>query len=53
LRSDFDVAIGILQSDPERARMVITHRFPLDEATQAFATAADKGTKSIKVQVQA
>ena len=53
LRSDFDVAIGILQSDPERARMVITHRFPLDELTQAFATAADKGTKSIKVQVQA
>ena len=53
LRSDFDVALGILQSDPERARMVITHRFPLDEATQAFATAADKGTKSIKVQVQA
>ena len=53
LRSDFDVAIGILQSDPERARMVITHRFPLDELTRAFATAADKGTKSIKVQVQA
>ena len=53
LHSDFDVALGILQSDPERARAVITHRFPLDEATQAFATAADKGTKSLKVQVQA
>jgi len=49
--SDFDVAIRILQSDPERARAVITHRFPLAEAGQAFATAADKGTKSLKVQV--
>ena len=53
LHSDFDVAIGILRSDPQRARAVITHRFPLDEAALAFATAADKGTKSLKVQVQA
>ncbi len=52
LHSDFELAIGILQSDPERARAVITHRFSLDEAAQAFATAADKGTKSVKVQVQ-
>ena len=53
LHSDFDVAISILQSETERARAFITHRFPLDEAAQAFATAADKGTKSLKVQVQA
>src|SRR5437867_8806885 len=51
LHSDFDVAIGILRSDPERARAVITHRFPLNEVAQAFATAADKGTKSLKVHV--
>jgi L-iditol 2-dehydrogenase len=51
LQSDFDVAIGILQSEAERARAVITHRFPLAEAGEAFATAADKGTKSLKVQV--
>ena len=50
--SDFDVALGILQSDPERARALITHRFPLEKAADAFATAADKGTKSVKVQVQ-
>jgi len=53
LHSDFDVALGILRSDPERARAIITHRLPLDDAAQAFATAADKGTKSLKVQVQA
>jgi 2-desacetyl-2-hydroxyethyl bacteriochlorophyllide A dehydrogenase len=49
--SDFDVALGILQSAPERARALITHRFPLDDAAKAFATAADKGTKSLKVHV--
>jgi 2-desacetyl-2-hydroxyethyl bacteriochlorophyllide A dehydrogenase len=50
-QSDFDVAMRILRSEPERARPVITHRFPLKEAGEAFATAADKGTKSLKVQV--
>lgn len=51
LHSDFDVALGILRDNPDRARAVITHRFPLAEAASAFATAADKSTKSLKVQV--
>jgi threonine dehydrogenase-like Zn-dependent dehydrogenase len=51
LRSDFDVALAILRSNPDRARALITHRFPLAEAAKAFATAADKSTKSLKVQV--
>jgi Threonine dehydrogenase and related Zn-dependent dehydrogenases len=51
LRSDFDVALGILRDNPDRARAIITHRFPLAEAAKAFATAADKSTKSLKVQV--
>ncbi len=50
-RSDFDVAMGILQSQPVRARALITHRFPLVEAAEAFRTAADKSSGSIKVQV--
>jgi threonine dehydrogenase-like Zn-dependent dehydrogenase len=50
--SDFDTALGILEAQPDKARAIITHRFPLDEATEAFATAADKGTGAIKVQVQ-
>ncbi len=49
--SDFDVAIRILQSDPGRARAVITHRFPLARAGDAFAAAADKSSGSLKVQV--
>lgn len=52
-RSDFDVALRILRSDPERARAVITHRFPLEDAMQAFAIAADKSSGSLKVQVHA
>lgn len=49
--SDFDVAMRIIQSDPDRARAVISHRFPLEEAAQAFAVAADKSSASLKVQV--
>ena len=51
-QSDFDVALGIIQADPERARAVVSHRFPLAEAAEAFRTAADKSTGSVKVQVQ-
>ena len=50
-RSDFEVALGILQSHGQQARSLITHRFPLAEAAQAFATAADKSTGSLKVQL--
>jgi threonine dehydrogenase-like Zn-dependent dehydrogenase len=51
LHSDFDVALAILRDNPDRTRAVITHRFPLAETATAFATAADKSTKSLKVQV--
>ena len=49
--SDFDVALRMIEADPERARGVISHRFPLGEADEAFRTAADKSTASLKVQV--
>lgn len=52
LRSDYDTALAILRDNTKRARSIISHRFPLAEAGQAFATAADKSTKSLKVQVQ-
>ncbi|HEY5638446.1 MAG TPA: alcohol dehydrogenase catalytic domain-containing protein [Dehalococcoidia bacterium] len=51
-QSDFDVALGIIAADPERARRVITHRFQLGEAGAAFAAAADKKQGSLKVHVQ-
>jgi len=50
-QSDFDAAIGILRADPERARALITHRIPLADTADAFTTAADKKSGSIKVQL--
>jgi len=52
MRSDFDVALQILAANPERARSIITHRFSLDEASEAFATASDKSSRCLKVQFQ-
>ncbi len=49
--SDFDVAMRMIEADPERARGILSHRFPLREADEAFRTAADKSTASVKVQV--
>lgn len=51
VRSDFDVALSLLKTHGGRARKLITHKFSLDEGAQAFATAADKSTRSLKVQV--
>jgi L-iditol 2-dehydrogenase len=48
---DFQTALAILKQHGERARAVITHRYPLADAAAAFATAADKSTKSLKVQI--
>ena len=49
--SDFDVALRIIGADPERARGIISHRFSLKDADEAFRAAADKSTASVKVQV--
>lgn len=51
-RADFDVALELLASQPERFRQLITHRFPLDQITRGFHTAADKRSGSIKVAIQ-
>jgi 2-desacetyl-2-hydroxyethyl bacteriochlorophyllide A dehydrogenase len=51
LQSDFDVALRILAAEPERARALITHRFPLEEAAEAFRTASDKSSGCLKVQL--
>jgi L-iditol 2-dehydrogenase len=50
-QSDFDAAMRIIEAGPERARGIISHRFPLKDAAEAFRTAADKASASVKVQV--
>ncbi|CAM8649373.1 Tdh Threonine dehydrogenase and related Zn-dependent dehydrogenases [Acidimicrobiia bacterium] len=49
---DIDVAATILADRPELPDAVITHRFPLDAAGQAFAVAADRSSGSIKVVLE-
>jgi threonine dehydrogenase-like Zn-dependent dehydrogenase len=50
-RSDFEVAVSLLADHLDRVRTIVTHRFSLDEVNEAFRTAADKGSGSIKVSI--
>ncbi len=50
-RSDFDVAVDLLQARAADLEPLVTHQFSLDQVDQAFATAQDKSTASIKVQI--
>jgi 2-desacetyl-2-hydroxyethyl bacteriochlorophyllide A dehydrogenase len=49
---DVDVAATLLATRPEIAEALITHRFPLDAATEAFAVARDRSAGAIKVVVE-
>jgi 2-desacetyl-2-hydroxyethyl bacteriochlorophyllide A dehydrogenase len=49
---DIEVAATILASRPEIAPTLITHRFPLDAAAEAFATARDRSSGAIKVVLE-
>lgn len=49
---DFTQAAGIIAANPQIAATVITHRFPLADAAEAFRVAADRAVGSIKVVLQ-
>jgi threonine dehydrogenase-like Zn-dependent dehydrogenase len=49
---DVDVAAQLLADRPELARLIITHRFPLDAVTEAFAAARDRSSGAIKVVLE-
>lgn len=46
---DVEVAARILAEQPEVAEAMVTHRFPLDGAVDAFAAAGDRSAGAIKV----
>jgi threonine dehydrogenase-like Zn-dependent dehydrogenase len=50
-RHDFDIAIDILASGTLPLEDMVTHTFPLERVQEAFSTAYDKSTGSIKVQL--
>jgi threonine dehydrogenase-like Zn-dependent dehydrogenase len=49
---DIDAAAALLAVRPEIAPALITHRFPLDAAPEAFRTAADRAAGAIKVVLE-
>ena len=49
--NDFADAATLLYRHPEITRSVVTHRFSLNDAAQAFKTAQDKNSGAIKVHL--
>ena len=49
---DIEAAASVLAAVPELPDAVITHRFPLDAAEEAFATAANRAAGAIKVVLE-
>ncbi len=49
---DIERAVALLAAQPEIARTLITHRFPLDAAAEAFAVAAERDAGAIKVVLE-
>lgn len=49
---EFEEAAATLAAHPELVDAVVTHRFPLDEAAEAFRVAADRAAGAIKVLLE-
>jgi threonine dehydrogenase-like Zn-dependent dehydrogenase len=51
-RRETELAAEVLTRLPHLASTLITHRFPLERAAEAFATAADRAAGAIKVVIE-
>ena len=49
---DIDAAARLLAARPELGELLISHRFPLEAAAQAFRAARDRAAGAIKVVLE-
>ena len=49
---EMDEAAAMLAAQPEIARALITHRFPIEDAAEAFRVAGNKSTGAIRVVIE-
>jgi threonine dehydrogenase-like Zn-dependent dehydrogenase len=47
-----DEAAAMLAEDPEIAQVLVTHRYPLEDAEEAFRVAADRSGGAIRVVLE-
>jgi 2-desacetyl-2-hydroxyethyl bacteriochlorophyllide A dehydrogenase len=49
---EMDDAAAMLAADPEIARAIITHRYPIEDAEEAFRVSADRASGAIRVVIE-
>jgi threonine dehydrogenase-like Zn-dependent dehydrogenase len=49
---DFDDAANLLATSPDLVDALVTHRFPIEDAAEAFRVASDKSTGALRVVVE-
>lgn len=49
---EMEEAASMLAEDPEIVRTVITHRYPLEDAVEAFRVASDRASGAIRVVIE-
>lgn len=49
---DFDEAAALLAAEPDLVDALVTHRFPIEDAAEAYRVAADRAAGAIRVVVE-
>jgi threonine dehydrogenase-like Zn-dependent dehydrogenase len=51
-RRDFEEAATMLAQNPDLVDALVTHRFPIEDAVEAFRVASDKSSGALRVVVE-